>query len=197
MPRTSKPAAEKPILVFRDKRDLNAQLQRWSPAKLQRLIVRLGALHGAHAQTPQKHNVILFVADGLRSQIVTPETAPALANLRAEGVDFQNSHAVFPTVTTANASAMATGHYLGDSGDFGNYLYTGPKNAPETTNGVTPSLEDDADLNFVNAQFGGNYLNEDTLLAQKLISQLMEDTNAEARRAFLAEHARKIRELDV
>ncbi|MEI9889398.1 MAG: hypothetical protein WDN45_01040 [Caulobacteraceae bacterium] len=69
-------------------------------------------------------------------------------------------------MTTANASVMATGHYLGDSGDFGNYLYTGPRNAPETTNGVTPSLEDDADLNFVNAQFGGNYLNEDSLLAQ-------------------------------
>jgi arylsulfatase A-like enzyme len=113
-----------------------------------------------------RHNVILFVADGLRSQIVTPETAPALAALRAEGVDFQNSHSLFPTVTTANASAMATGHYLGDTGDFGNYIYTGPKNAPETTNGVTPALEDDADLNFVNQQFGGNYLNEDSLLAQ-------------------------------
>jgi hypothetical protein len=113
-----------------------------------------------------RHNVILFVADGLRSEIVTPDTAPALAAVRAEGVDFQNSHALFPTVTTANASAMATGHYLGDSGDFGNYLYTGPKNAPETTNGVTPSLEDDADLNFVGQTFGGNYLNEDSLLAQ-------------------------------
>jgi len=112
-----------------------------------------------------RHNVILFVADGLRSQIVTPDTAPAIAAVRAEGVDFQNSHAMFPTVTTANASAMATGHYLGDTGDFGNYLYTGPKNAPETTNGVTPSLEDDADLNFVNGQFDGNYLNEDSLLA--------------------------------
>jgi len=115
---------------------------------------------------PKRHNVILFVADGLRSQIVTSDTAPALAALRAEGVDFQNSHALFPTVTTANASAMATGHYLGDTGDFGNYIYTGPKNAPETTNGVTPSLEDDADLTFVNGAFGGNYLNEDTLLAQ-------------------------------
>ena len=113
-----------------------------------------------------RHNVILFVADGLRSQIVTPDTAPALAAVRSEGVDFQNSHALFPTVTTANASAMATGHYLGDTGDFGNYLYTGPKNAPESTNGVTPSLEDDADLNFVNGRFGGNYLNEDSLLAQ-------------------------------
>jgi arylsulfatase A-like enzyme len=112
-----------------------------------------------------RHNVILFVADGLRSQIVTPDTAPALAAVRAEGVDFQNSHALFPTVTTANASAMATGHYLGDTGDFGNYLYTGPRNAPESTNGVTPSLEDDADLTFVNGQFGGNYLNEDSLLA--------------------------------
>jgi arylsulfatase A-like enzyme len=112
-----------------------------------------------------RHNVILFVADGLRSQIVTADTAPALAAVRSEGVDFQNSHALFPTVTTANASAMATGHYLGDTGDFGNYLYTGPKNAPETTNGVTPSLEDDADLNFVAGQFGGNYLNEDSLLA--------------------------------
>ncbi|HEY4031513.1 MAG TPA: alkaline phosphatase family protein [Caulobacteraceae bacterium] len=114
---------------------------------------------------PKRHNVILFVADGLRSQIVTPQTAPALAAVRAEGVDFQNSHALFPTVTTANASAMATGHYLGDTGDFGNYLYTGPNNAPQTTNGVTPSLEDDADLNFVNQTFGGNYLNEDSLLA--------------------------------
>jgi arylsulfatase A-like enzyme len=113
-----------------------------------------------------RHNVILFVADGLRSQIVTHETAPALAALRSEGVDFQNSHALFPTVTTANASAMATGHYLGDTGDFGNYIYTGPTNAPETTNGVTPSLEDDADLNFVSKLYGGNYLNEDSLLAQ-------------------------------
>jgi DNA gyrase subunit B len=37
---------------------------------------------------------------------------------------------------------------------------------------------------------------EDTILARKLIEQLMEDTNAEARRVFLADHARKIAELD-
>ncbi len=38
---------------------------------------------------------------------------------------------------------------------------------------------------------------EDGVLAAKLVMELMEDENAEARRTFLAEHARKIRELDV
>ncbi|HET8841739.1 MAG TPA: toprim domain-containing protein [Ktedonobacteraceae bacterium] len=38
---------------------------------------------------------------------------------------------------------------------------------------------------------------EDGVLAARLVDQLMEDKNAEARRTFLAEHARKIRELDV
>jgi DNA gyrase subunit B len=38
---------------------------------------------------------------------------------------------------------------------------------------------------------------EDGVLAARLVDQLMEDKNAEARRVFLAEHARKIRELDV
>ena len=38
---------------------------------------------------------------------------------------------------------------------------------------------------------------EDGVLAARLVGELMEDENAEARRIFLAEHARKIKELDV
>jgi DNA gyrase subunit B len=38
---------------------------------------------------------------------------------------------------------------------------------------------------------------EDGMLAGKLVAELMEDKNAERRRTFLAEHARKIKELDV
>ena len=38
---------------------------------------------------------------------------------------------------------------------------------------------------------------EDGVLAAQLVDQLMEDRNAEARRIFLAEHARKVKELDV
>ncbi|MFZ0502143.1 MAG: alkaline phosphatase family protein, partial [Chthoniobacterales bacterium] len=58
-------------------------------------------------------NVIIFVADGLRHDSVNPEDAPTLYQLRQEGTNFSNSHAVFPTFTTPNASAIATGHYLG------------------------------------------------------------------------------------
>jgi len=38
---------------------------------------------------------------------------------------------------------------------------------------------------------------EDGVLAAKLVTELMQDKNAERRRAFLAEHSRKIKELDV
>jgi len=38
---------------------------------------------------------------------------------------------------------------------------------------------------------------EDGVLAARLVAELMEDKNAERRRTFLAEHSRKIKELDV
>src|ERR1700710_24680 len=80
----------------------------------------------ANAQTPKRpHNVVLFVADGLRPGIVSALTAPTMQALLERGVRFTNTHSIFPTFTTANASGMATGHMLGDSGDFSNYIYVG------------------------------------------------------------------------
>jgi arylsulfatase A-like enzyme len=111
----------------------------------------------------QPHNLILFVADGLRSRIVTAETAPALAQVRAEGVDFTNSHSLFPTVTTPNASAIATGHRLGDTGDFGNTIFVGKPFPPPFVSPMA-GLEDDDVLGLMNARFAGNYLNETSLL---------------------------------
>jgi hypothetical protein len=110
------------------------------------------------------HNLILFVPDGLRSQVVEHTTAPALARLREDGVDFKNSHSLFPTFTTANASAFATGHRLGDTGDFSNTIYTGmPIKALKGS--VTPFLESDPVLREVNDDFSGNYLNEQSIVA--------------------------------
>ncbi|MEA2913387.1 MAG: hypothetical protein QOJ15_5468, partial [Bradyrhizobium sp.] len=79
----------------------------------------------AFAQNSMPHNLILFIPDGLRALKVTPETAPAMAEVRDKGVNFKNPHALFPTFTMANGSAMATGHYLGDTGAFSNTIYTG------------------------------------------------------------------------
>ena len=117
----------------------------------------------ASAQDSMPHNLILFVPDGLRGRIVTPQTAPTMADVRDKGVNFRNSHSLFPTFTTANASAMATGHYLGDTGDFSNTIYTGyPLEAVGGT--VVPFLENDAVLSSVDEHFGGDYLNEEALL---------------------------------
>jgi arylsulfatase A-like enzyme len=117
----------------------------------------------AFAQNNTPRNLILFVPDGLRALKVTPETAPAMAQLREKGVNFKNPHSLFPTFTTANASAMATGHHLGDTGDFSNTIYTGfPVAAADGT--VVPFLESDPVLREVDGHFGGSYLNEETIL---------------------------------
>src|ERR1700680_699371 len=117
----------------------------------------------ALAQNATPHNLILFVPDGLRALKVTPETAPAMAAVRDKGVNFKNPHSLFPTFTTANASAMATGHFLGDTGDFSNTIFTGytVKPAGDT---VVPFIENDAVIGDIDEHFGGNYLNEDTIL---------------------------------
>jgi hypothetical protein len=122
----------------------------------------LFAATSAFAQNDKTHNLILFIPDGLRALKVTSETAPAMAEVRDKGVNFKNPHSIFPTFTTANASAMSTGHYLGDTGDFSNTIYTGYTVAPVDT--VVPFLESDPTLRDVDEHFGGNYMNEDTVL---------------------------------
>ena len=116
------------------------------------------------AQTPptQPHNVVIFVADGLRYGSITPENAPNLWKLKNEGVDFTNSHSLYPTITTVNASAIATGHYIGDTGNFGNTLWAG---APLLNGNPIAGLENNQVLAEVTQRFGGNYLNETSLLA--------------------------------
>jgi arylsulfatase A-like enzyme len=117
----------------------------------------------AFAQNNTPRNLILFVPDGLRGQIVTPQTAPVMAEVRDKGVNFKNSHSLFPTFTMANGSALATGHYLGDTGTFSNTIYTGFASAPAGGT-VVPFLENDAVLGDVDEHFGSDYLNEETLL---------------------------------
>jgi arylsulfatase A-like enzyme len=117
----------------------------------------------------QKNNVIIFVADGLRRGSVNAEDMPTFLKLRTTGVDFRNSHSVFPTFTTANASTIGTGHGLGDTGDYSNTIYPGVwLSKPDVTaaaGSIAPFLENDQVLANMNSLFEGNYLGERTLLS--------------------------------
>jgi arylsulfatase A-like enzyme len=127
------------------------------------VVVALALGFPALAQQPVRpHNIVLFVADGLRPGMVNERTAPAMAALMQRGVRFTNSHSLFPTFTTANASAMATGHYLGDTGDFSNNIYVGFPVQAAQQSPVAP-LENNDVLAEVDKRFG-DFLNEDTIL---------------------------------
>jgi hypothetical protein len=140
------------------------------PMSVRRVFLLVGlVIAGAPAPaTPaseenSQHNVMIYVADGLRSAMVNDQTAPNIARLAREGVRLVNSHSLFPTLTMTNASALATGHAIGDTGTFGNTIDVGFE-VPSVGNTVTPFLENDAVLADVDEHFAGNYLGEASLL---------------------------------
>ena len=123
------------------------------------------AQNASSSAPAQRRNFVLFVADGLRHDAVDPEVSPTIFNLRRRGVDFVNSHSMYPTFTTPNASVLATGHLIGDTGDFGNALYAGHPFTKELTGGtLVPFIENDWFLARLNEYYGGNYLGETTLM---------------------------------
>jgi hypothetical protein len=123
-----------------------------------------------HAGAQQPRNVVLFVPDGLRSLLVTPESAPTMAAVRDQGVNFKNPHSLFPTFTMANSSGLSTGHFLGDTGVFSNTLFSGYPVPP--TNTVTPFIENDAILGNIDAHFGGSFISEESVIAAARLKDL-------------------------
>ena len=118
----------------------------------------------APALSHPPHNVVLFVADGLRPGMIRPQTAPTMAAMMDNGVRFTNTHSLFPTFTMANGSALATGHMLGDTGVFSNTLASSfPVAAAKGS--VTPFIENDAVLGQLDEHFAGDFLVERTVLA--------------------------------
>lgn len=123
-------------------------------------------------ETPKPHprrNIILFVADGMRRGSINAVDTPAFWSLRQKGVDFQNSHALFPTLTMTNASAIATGHGLGDTGVFSNTIWVGyplldTRNFDVVPASPVPFIENDQVLGDIDDHYRGNYLGEETLL---------------------------------
>src|SRR5438045_6558443 len=67
--------------------------------------------------------VVLVVWDGMRPDFVSEKNTPALWKLAHEGVTFRNHHAVYPSATMVNGTAMVTGVYPGRNGIIADHLY--------------------------------------------------------------------------
>ena len=65
----------------------------------------------------------IFVVDGLRPDSINAVDTPTIARLRREGVDYVNSHSIFPSSTRVNAASLVTGTYPSRHGIVGNSMF--------------------------------------------------------------------------
>ena len=76
------------------------------------------------AQAPESRRLIaIFVVDGLRPDSINASDTPTIERLRREGVDYLNSHSIFPTSTRVNAASLITGSYPARHGIVGNSMF--------------------------------------------------------------------------
>jgi arylsulfatase A-like enzyme len=101
-------------------------MRRASLSTLARLVVFCALLpwrvSGAEVRGKADH-VVLVVWDGMRADYLTEVNAPVLWQLAQSGVTFSNHHSVFPSLTNANSTVLATGVFGNRSGLLANYEY--------------------------------------------------------------------------
>jgi arylsulfatase A-like enzyme len=71
---------------------------------------------------PERH-VVVVVWDGMRPDFVSEQNTPTLWEFAREGVIFRDQHAVYPSATMVNGTAIVTGVYPGTSGVIANHVY--------------------------------------------------------------------------
>ncbi|MEX1019179.1 MAG: alkaline phosphatase family protein, partial [Litorilinea sp.] len=97
--------------------------------------------------------VLIFGADGLRPDALTPDLMPTVWELAQSGVRGLDHHAVFPTHTRVNMSALATGNMPGRHGIVANTMLV-----PNATEDHVINTGDYRHLNALNTFSGGNAL---------------------------------------
>ena len=85
--------------------------------------------------------VLVVVLDGLQPAQVNPGLMPNLAAFAAGGVTFANHHAVYPSVTRANATSMVTGRHPGGHGLSANTLLVPDYDPYQAIPALEPQLE--------------------------------------------------------
>lgn len=78
-------------------------------------------------------HVVLIVWDGLRPDMVNATNTPILEKLRQGGTFFSRHHAVYPSTTEVNGTALATGMYPANSGIVGNREFRPKLNPAEAS----------------------------------------------------------------
>ncbi len=115
------------------------------------------AASAAETPKPERH-VVVVVWDGMRPDFVSQENTPALWKLANEGVVFRNHHAVYPSATNVNGTAIATGVYPGHSGLIANHDYR-----PEIDNRKSLDVEIPAVVEKGDELSGGKYISIPTI----------------------------------
>jgi predicted AlkP superfamily pyrophosphatase or phosphodiesterase len=105
-----------------------------------------------------KRHVVVVVWDGMRPDFVNEENTPTLWKLAKEGVVFRNHHAVYPSATNVNGTAMVTGVYPGKSGVIANYVYRPEIDRTRSVFVETPAVVDKGD-----ELSGGKYISFPTI----------------------------------
>src|SRR6266498_5826186 len=70
-----------------------------------------------------ERHIVVVVWDGMRPDFVSEQNTPALWKLSREGVTFRNHHAVYPSATIVNGTALVTGVYPSKNGIIANHVY--------------------------------------------------------------------------
>jgi arylsulfatase A-like enzyme len=122
------------------------------------LVFSLGAM-GLAAGTPgSNRHVVVVVWDGMRPDFVSEKTTPTLWKLAREGVTFRNHHAVYPSATQVNGTALVTGVYPGRSSVIANYAYR-----PEIDRTRSISVESPTVVSRGDELSGGKYISVPTI----------------------------------
>jgi arylsulfatase A-like enzyme len=114
---------------------------------------------GLAADAPKfNRHVVVVVWDGMRPDFVSEETTPTLWKLAREGVTFRNHHAVYPSATQVNGTALVTGVYPGRSSVIANYAYR-----PEIDRTRSISVESPTVVAKGDELSGGKYISVPTI----------------------------------
>lgn len=84
------------------------------------LAALVSAFTPVFCQEGKAKHIVIISWDGLRPDMVTAERTPTLHALAQSGTFFSRHHAVYPSSTEVNGTALATGMYPAHSGIVGN-----------------------------------------------------------------------------